>query len=152
MLKIRRPLGRLIFNMGIAIPGKTVFLIETAPSWLSKYKYNYRCNVSRCENLGINFQKSQITCYSLCHSCYMDGWMKSRAIQYLFWVAWSPMPQNHCNIFKRGTEKVNMYPFTTVYSIRSEAAFESIQDIYVRCTECVLHAKFIASHEEWIPI
>ena len=28
---IRRPLGRLIFNMGIAIPGKTVFLIETAP-------------------------------------------------------------------------------------------------------------------------
>ena len=34
MLKIRRPLGRLIFNMGIAIPGKTVFLIETAPSAL----------------------------------------------------------------------------------------------------------------------
>ena len=35
MLKIRRPLGRLIFNMGITIPGKTVFLIETAPcpSW-----------------------------------------------------------------------------------------------------------------------
>ena len=31
MLKIRRPLGRLIFNMWIAIPGKTVFLIETAP-------------------------------------------------------------------------------------------------------------------------
>ena len=31
MLEIRRPLGRLIFNMGIAIPGKTVFLIETAP-------------------------------------------------------------------------------------------------------------------------
>ena len=35
MLKIRRPLGRLIFNMGIAIPGKTVFLIETAP-WIHK--------------------------------------------------------------------------------------------------------------------
>ena len=33
MLKIRRPVGRLIFNMGIAIPGKTVFLIETAP-WM----------------------------------------------------------------------------------------------------------------------
>ena len=31
MLKIRRPLRRLIFNMGIAIPGKTIFLIETAP-------------------------------------------------------------------------------------------------------------------------
>ena len=36
MLKIRRPLGRLIFNMGIAIPGKTVFLIETAP-WGHRY-------------------------------------------------------------------------------------------------------------------
>ena len=35
MLKIRRPLGRLIFNMGIAIPGKTVFLIETAPRMIS---------------------------------------------------------------------------------------------------------------------
>ena len=35
MLKIRRSLGRLIFNMGIAIPGKTVFLIETAPWSLS---------------------------------------------------------------------------------------------------------------------
>ena len=33
MLKIRRPLWRLIFNMGIAIPGKNVFLIETAPSF-----------------------------------------------------------------------------------------------------------------------
>ena len=40
MLKIRRPLGRLIFNMGIAIPGKTVFLIETAP-WS-------RCMSTRC--------------------------------------------------------------------------------------------------------
>ena len=37
MLKIRRPLGRLIFNMGIAKPGKTVFLIETAPRLLYKY-------------------------------------------------------------------------------------------------------------------
>ena len=37
MLKIRRPLGRLIFNMGIAIPGKTVFLIETAPWPFSSY-------------------------------------------------------------------------------------------------------------------
>ena len=40
MLKIRRPLGRLIFNMGIAISGKTVFLIETAP-WLQIKQRNY---------------------------------------------------------------------------------------------------------------
>ena len=31
MLKIRRPTGRLIFNMGISISGKTVFYIETGP-------------------------------------------------------------------------------------------------------------------------
>ena len=37
MLKIRRPLGRLIFNMGIAIPAKTVFLIETAP-WITVHE------------------------------------------------------------------------------------------------------------------
>ena len=39
MLKIRRPLGRLIFNMGIAIPGKTVFLIETAPCGIMNVYY-----------------------------------------------------------------------------------------------------------------
>ena len=41
MLKIRRPLGRLIFNMGIAIPGKTVFLIETVPCSLDSISFNY---------------------------------------------------------------------------------------------------------------
>ena len=47
MLKIRRPLGRLIFNMGIAIPGKTVFLIETAPcsAW-SHYLNHCRSTVN----------------------------------------------------------------------------------------------------------
>ena len=47
MLKIRRPLGRLIFNMGIAIPGKTVFLIETAPRKFftnTKKHCAYTCN------------------------------------------------------------------------------------------------------------
>ena len=44
MLKIRRPLGRLIFNMGIAIPGKTVFLIETAPCF--SYQLPHQVNVN----------------------------------------------------------------------------------------------------------
>ena len=44
MLKIRRPLGRLIFNMGIAIPGKTVFLIETAPSTCKTSQFRYSVN------------------------------------------------------------------------------------------------------------
>ena len=46
MLKIRRPLGRLIFNMGIAIPGKTVFLIETAP-WI------FFVNVYKCQHMAV---------------------------------------------------------------------------------------------------
>ena len=33
MLKIRRPNGRLIFNMGIPIPGKDGLYIETGPWW-----------------------------------------------------------------------------------------------------------------------
>ena len=44
MLKIRRPLGRLIFNMGIAIPGKTVFLIETAPRTFFFGQSDYQIN------------------------------------------------------------------------------------------------------------
>ena len=47
MLKIRRPLGRLIFNMGIAIPGKTVFLIETAP-WKRPMDYLELTQLHRC--------------------------------------------------------------------------------------------------------
>ena len=49
MLKIRRPLGRLIFNMGIATPGKTVFLIETAP-W-SLHTKNYYASMWMQRNL-----------------------------------------------------------------------------------------------------
>ena len=43
MLKIRQPLGRLIFKMAIAIPGKTIFLIETAP-WTTRNKMSLNYN------------------------------------------------------------------------------------------------------------
>ena len=55
MLKIRRPLGRLIFNMGIAIPGKTVFLIETAPWTLCSthcWGSTKLCIAGFCEGVG----------------------------------------------------------------------------------------------------
>ena len=45
MLKIRRPTGRLIFNMGIPIPGKTVFYIETGPWTLTHLFFSYQTNV-----------------------------------------------------------------------------------------------------------
>ena len=52
MLKIRRPLGRLIFNMGIAIPGKTVFLIETAPRWLHCQYFLHVCHCDAREYIS----------------------------------------------------------------------------------------------------
>ena len=58
MLKIRRPLGRLIFNMGIATPGKTVFLIETAPWTLITLKQAWQLDGVDCFNqliAGFNF-------------------------------------------------------------------------------------------------
>ena len=59
MLKIRRPLGRLIFNMGIAIPGKTVFLIETAPwQWIKGLHYEYT-QTNLCPNMYVKYD---ITC------------------------------------------------------------------------------------------
>ena len=63
MLKIRRPLGRLIFNMGIAIPGKTVFLIETAPWFPLNYlvcfvaKRLFKWGDCQCDNEDILFNE-----------------------------------------------------------------------------------------------
>ena len=49
MLKIRRPNGRLIFNMGIPIPGKDGLYIETGPSIRHKQSHagNHRFLISR---------------------------------------------------------------------------------------------------------
>ena len=60
MLKIRRPLGRLIFNMGIAIPGKTVFLIETAPRFLQILLWQRVLLWCQCYNLDNHDVKFQI--------------------------------------------------------------------------------------------
>ena len=60
MLKIRRPLGRLIFNMGIAIPGKTVFLIETAPWHLGIIRGMLLDRRSVCSNKDRSPRPSQI--------------------------------------------------------------------------------------------
>ena len=62
MLKIRRPLGRLIFNMGIAIPGKTVFLIETPP-WVGLCHWG--CLVEHYSDVIMGAMASQITSVSI---------------------------------------------------------------------------------------
>ena len=55
MLKIRRPLGRLIFNMGIAIPGKTVFLIEMAPCVFREILKEYDRDISKAHWTALIF-------------------------------------------------------------------------------------------------
>ena len=42
--RFSKPLGRLIFNIGIAIPGKTVFLIETAPRLVEELQETFWVN------------------------------------------------------------------------------------------------------------
>ena len=65
MLKIRRPLGRLIFNMGIAIPGKTVFLIETPPQVRTeltcKQRQNNRSPTRSKDNFSVHFNSSSVS-------------------------------------------------------------------------------------------
>ena len=69
MLKIRRPLGRLIFNMGIAIPGKTIFLIETAP----RYQPNLITFYMNWSNIISQYHSSfKIIWYNTIHSCRMS--------------------------------------------------------------------------------
>ena len=69
MLKIRRPLGRLIFNMGIAIPGKTVFLIETAP-WRQAIIWNNVGLLDPKEELTVNLSTSTKIFIAKCTSKY----------------------------------------------------------------------------------
>ena len=55
MLKIRRPTGRLIFNMGIPIPGKTVFYIETGPrSWHFRHDRNTKSDSGQWSYRPVN--------------------------------------------------------------------------------------------------
>ena len=93
MLKIRRPLGRLIFNMGIAIPGRTVFLIETAPwsveVWLFLSQINiiimksYDClvvsNLWQLNCLLNNLLKICITAICVVNPLVINGFPSQRA-------------------------------------------------------------------------
>ena len=82
MLKIRRPLGRLIFNMGIAIPGETVFLIETAPRHLAD-------GIVECIFHNENFGISKLNFIELCSlgfSCNSDNGLASNRWQAIIWI------------------------------------------------------------------
>ena len=85
MLKIRRPLGRLIFNMGIAIPGKTVFLIETAPRWAAENRMLDRVpesspkgSISSDLKISVITMKPMVFVYVNCKLCHVNTVWHSR--------------------------------------------------------------------------
>ena len=89
MLKIRRPLGRLIFNMEITIPGKTVFLIETAPRCILFQR------ASNVENVSMEWRH---------HATYGEvvaWWLYPFWHQNILWCLWqvtrsvSPLQWHH---------------------------------------------------------
>ena len=83
MLKIRRPLGRLIFNMGIAIPGKTVFLIETAP-WIFEYPM-HTVQYSANPAFLLHFQVMQFFWYHVLTTHVRFDFDLCKAIRMILW-------------------------------------------------------------------
>ena len=67
ILKIRWPVGRLIFNMGNAIPSKMVFLIETAPSFVG---IPYITLSHPTNDISIEFDNSVKLCNALVHNIF----------------------------------------------------------------------------------
>ena len=84
MLKIRRPLGRLIFNMGIAIPGKTVFLIETAPwtKFWTRFQIFRCCNIPSIVLFSTATYRESIVCRRQCQMLF--SWTKIVIIRLRF--------------------------------------------------------------------
>ena len=72
MLKIRRPNGRLIFNMEIAIRNKTVFILRLYESYfmvqVSKICNTYRQKVSRLRLCEMRVLNIYIYVYIYIHS------------------------------------------------------------------------------------
>ena len=133
MLKIRRPLGRLIFNMGIAISGKTVFLIETAP-WASHVNGN-SIHYSTASSIPQKHKKYRISLL-LC-----PLWLQSSGYR------WIPLTKSHlcgkhlhvtkssscrelrdcCKLLLLSRAKAPHSPCVTVYLINWHTTFEGVR-------------------------
>ena len=113
MLKIRRPLGRLIFNIGIAIPGKTVFLIEMAPClW-------YTYIIMAADGLAIQWARECISSYGIDQVRVVSSHMFISHIQYhpWLWCLWSKHPGHqqpwhwpNFNIIHRHSSRIKYNP------------------------------------------
>ena len=119
MLKIRRPVGRLIFNMGIAIPSKTVFLIETAP-WFF-YEYTLYASVT-----GVLYR---ISWYIGLH--YYNTWLYNiiyGILRSYFSLAYSsPIP--HISVFVFTNESYLIHMWHYLYTLTAETYTESCKFI-----------------------
>ena len=103
MLKIRRPLGRLIFNMGIAIPGKTVFFIETAPrTRQARHSFINDRAVRLCTSLHFSIDGLWYTrSVGFLHQSHLSNNFNSFFLHdlwfwYDFYCAWSFISIPHC--------------------------------------------------------
>ena len=122
MLKIRRPLGRLIFNMGIAIPGKTVFLIEMAPRALCRAGASSRCtstsicNMCESEYLIITWVRVQVRVLVDEYEYKYEYWsmiyiLYTVGSSFSFFGLWQGSPQ----ILKNLGQSSNYLPIVNIY-------------------------------------
>ena len=104
MLKIRRPLGRLIFNMGIAIPGKTVSQSFSCTKGSSvKSHYN---------DVIIGVMASQITSLTIVYSTRVHIKVNIKATRY--WPFVRGIHRRPVNSPHKGPVTWKMFPFDDV--------------------------------------
>ena len=89
MLKIRRSRNRLIFNMGIPVPGKEGLYIETGPCFFSTFaeSFHFRSfQISFCQNMNNSESKRQVSflsSYLLLSIIYL--WCLKHFLSTLMW-------------------------------------------------------------------
>ena len=159
MLKIRRPLGRLIFNMGIAIPGKTVFLIETTPSWLL---YHPLLGIS----LLIRLQRHPSFKFVVCSEEFLFEFLFCLGESYGWWIPSVPSDMTydphlfHCdlkpemvlyhNIRQTCTIIVKlMYLFWYRYMYITNIPWNPSHGMMVSCEECWINIEAWFAAESW---
>ena len=124
MLKIRRPVGRLIFNMGIVIPGKTVFLIETAPCFWH-------------QGPPMMMSNDMITIVLLSYRHKLN-WVSSANIWFFYSKEGSGKYRSQWQIFEYITSDMNVTLFCKMIS---ELPLECLLEMSARINLCILRIK-----------
>ena len=131
MLKIRRPLGRLIFNMGITIPCKTVFLIETAPC-TQIYKLLIQC-ILMSVNINSNEYRECWNAWIFLNLPYMSNF--KCLVQYRLWLT----PKSHIEILVGQFQSIPIWKISCDYLNKSTPQHLWNTSIYTRTY--IIHSK-----------